>query len=381
MTLVFLNVTGGLGGAERVLLTLLKELRRLKPNWKITVVAGVDGPLLPAVRDLGCQAEVLAYPNKVSALGDWGVQSKLSLIVQLVQAMPSVLRYGAKLRRRVQELEPHVVQSNGFKMHVLGALAFRSGQFRLAWHVHDFVSNRTVMKVLLRFYGTVPKAIVAISDAVAADLRLLGKLGQIRTIWNSVDLSRFAAAALPEGDTIRIGLVATFARWKGHEVFLRALALLPKELQWRAYVVGGEVYSRAASQYTAAELQSLSAELGLTEQVEFTGFLADPAGLIESLDIVVHASTEPEPFGLVIAEGMAAARAVVTSSESLITDDVDGLTHRSGDVTGLACALERLIRNPELRLRLGKAARATAEARFQPERMAREFIALYEEIA
>ncbi len=364
-----------------MLLTLLQELRRLRPGWRLSVIAGDTGPLLDAVRSMDCEAECLPMPGVLKALGDWGVTGKLGLVRELALAMPAMHRYRATLQRRLLRLAPSVVQTNGFKMHVLGALACPSA-VSLIWHVHDFVSNRPAMKTLLRKLSRRPVAIVAISDSVSTDLRHVVLLpGKVRTIWNSVNLQNFADPAASGSGEVRIGLVATFARWKGHEVFLKALALLPKHFPWRAFIVGGEVYSRSSSQYSEVELRAKVADLGLQPDVEFTGFLADPAPFIQSLDIVVHASTEPEPFGLVIAESMAAARAVVTSSESLITHGVNGFVFASGDAAALARALEELARDPALRVRLGTAARATAEQRFQPERMAREFIELYEALA
>lgn len=375
--IVFLNVTGSLGGAERVLLILLRELRRLRPGWQLTVITGDTGPLLESVRELGCHAECLPMPEAFKALGDWGVRSKVALLQQVARAVPAALRYRAALGNKLRALDPAVVQTNGFKMHVMGSLACPATA-RLIWHLHDFVSNRVAMKNLLRWLSGRPAAVVAISESVAKDLvHVIRNSGKVRIIWNSVSLERSFLQPSAGGD-IRIGLVSTFARWKGHQVFLQALALLPKDLAWLGFIVGGEVYSRAASQYTEAELRHNAAELGLLDRLEFTGFLADPAAFIQSLDIVVHASTEPEPFGLVIAEGMAAGKPVITSSDSIVTDRVNGFVCARGDATALAVALTELARDPALRSRLGSAARATAEQRFQPERMAREFIELYE---
>ena len=377
MRIVFLNVTGSLGGAERVLLTLLRELRRLRPNWRLTVLAGGAGPLLAAVGELGCEARVLPLGEALDALGDWGNASRTGLLVRMLHALPAVFRYRASLRCELQAMAPAIVQSNGFKMHVLGAMACPDAT-KLVWHIHDFVSNRSAMKGLLRWFAKKPAAMVAISAAVGEDLKTMC---EARTIWNSVDLDRFAPGDESQRAEIRIGLVATFARWKGHEVFLRALALLPSDIAWRGFIAGGGVYQRSGSQWTEPELRALVIELGLEERVEFTRFLPDPAPFLRTLDIAVHASTEPEPFGLVIAEAMAAGRAVVTTSASIVTDGVDGLVCRRRDVDGMARAMERLARDPELRCRLGKAAIVSARKRFRPERMAAEFIELYESLA
>ena len=349
MHIVFLNVTGSLGGAEQVLLTLIRALRKLRPDWRFTVVMGDAGPLAEAITAAGGAPEVLPFPDGLKALGDWGVVSKWGLGLRLAGAVPAVLRYRAALRQRLLSLAPDVVQTNGFKMHLMGALACPRN-VRLIWHVHDFVSTRAAMKTLLRWCSGRPQAVAAISTSVAADWKSVVRYpARVRTIWNAIDLDRFSPSPTHGA---RIGLVATFARWKGHEVFLHALSMLPRDLDWQAAIIGGEVYSRSASQFSEAELRQLCERLGLAAKVEFSGFLADPAALIGTLDIVVHASTEPEPFGLVIAEGMAAGKAVVTSSETLVTDGVDGLLHKRGDAVSLAGALERLLRDADLRARL-----------------------------
>src|SRR5262249_17812754 len=154
----------------------------------------------------------------------------------------------------------------------------------------------------------------------------LGKNTQVNRIYNAIDLSRFsptgtcldldAACGLPQPSEpiIRIGLVATFAWWKGHRVFLEALSLMPRDLSLRAYIIGGPVYKTAGSQESLESLRDEVSRLGLQDRVGFTGHLDDVAEAMRSLDVVVHASTAPEPFGMVIIEGMACAKAVVVSS-------------------------------------------------------------------
>ena len=86
---------------------------------------------------------------------------------------------------------------------------------------------------------------------------------------------------------------------------------------------------------------------GLTEVVGFTGYVDDVPAALRSLDIVVHASTEPEPFGMVIAEGMAARRAVVAAraggAAELFDDGVDAIGHTPGNAAELAERLEELV--------------------------------------
>src|SRR5262249_53996443 len=155
------------------------------------------------------------------------------------------------------------------------------------------------------------------SNCVARDLQTLsGKRLRVRLILNGIDLANYspdgprldldALSKLPPAPagTIRIGLVATMARWKGHRVFLQALAALPANAPVRAYIVGGPVYETDGSQFAIDELRRTAACLGLDDRVGFTGYLQDTAAAMRALDVVVHASTDPEPFGLVIAEAM-----------------------------------------------------------------------------
>ena len=184
---------------------------------------------------------------------------------------------------------------------------------------------------------------------------------------------------------LRIVLVATFARWKGHDVCLTALATLPASLHVRGYIVGGPLYETTGSQISIAELRELARSLGLEDRIGFTGFVQDSSAAMRSLDIVVHASTDPEPFGLVIAEAMACGKPVVVSraggASELIGPGVNALAFEPGDGDGLARCLDALARDAGLRQRLGRAGRSTAEQRFHRRRMAGERAPIYQTLA
>jgi glycosyltransferase involved in cell wall biosynthesis len=106
---------------------------------------------------------------------------------------------------------------------------------------------------------------------------------------------------------------------------------------------------------------------------------------MRALDIVVHASTRPDPFGLVIAEAMACGRALVTSAAGgageLVEADVDALTHAPGDADDLGRQLARLAGDAALRRSLGARARASAQRRFDSTRLANDIAQVYERIA
>jgi len=313
-------------------------------------------------------------------------------------AIPETGAYILRLRSAISAAAPHVVHTNGFKMHVLGPWAMPCG-LPLVWNIRDYVSTRPVMSRLMRAQAARCSVAVTNSESVANDLRAVFGVRQRRvfTVHNAIDLEQFC----PKGDTfdldgmakmsrsengvVRVGLVAAMARWKGHEVFLKALSMLPNTIPFRGYVIGGPLYRTAGSQYQLDELRQAAAQLGISDRVGFPGFVSDPAAAMRSLDIVVHASTKPEPFGRVIVEGMACGRAVVASliggASEVVSEGVNALGHRPGDAASLACCLGTLIANPSLRASLGKAGRNSAEHRFDRVLLAKKFVPIYREVA
>lgn len=398
LSVVYLSASAAVGGAERALLDLLASLRAAEPSWRLAVVTPDEGPLADAVRALGVDARVLPLPRALAGLGDAGASDPgggrrtLSLLVGMLRAGPGAARYLARLRALLVEMAPDVVHTNGFKMHLLGARAAPAGA-KVVWHLHDFVSTRRAMAGLMRRSAKRVDGVIAVSRSVAADAMTVVGDAPVRTVYNAVDLDRFrllgpatdldAAAGLPPAPpgTLRVGLVATMGRWKGHGVFLRAVAALPGQLPVRAYVVGGGIYRTAGSEVRAGDLRRKAAELGIADRVGFTGFTDDAPAAMRALDVVVHASTQPEPFGLVIAEAMACGRAVIASAAGgageIVTPGHDALAVDPGDVDGLADAIVQLVVDPVLRGRLARAGRETAVRRFDRARLAAEVAPLY----
>jgi glycosyltransferase involved in cell wall biosynthesis len=396
MRVVYLNPCGQMGGAEMSLMDLLAGLRAAEPAWQLCLVLGEDGPLVAQAESVGVQVIVAPFPGALARMGDSG-RGPIGALWSGFKAALGTLRYARNLRRTLADLAPDIVHTNGFKMHVLGCWA-RPQNVPVIWHVRDYVSTRPLMKWLLRLHAGRAAAAIGNSLSVARDVQQVCGTGlETLCIYNAIDLRRYSpvggktdldalAGMQPASpDTVRVGLAATLAHWKGHAVFLRALARLPKDLPYRAYIIGGAIYQTENSQRTLNELRTLAAELGIADKVGFTGYVADSAGAIRALDVLVHASTQPEPFGRVIAEGMACGRAVICSSSGgaaeLIEEGKDALAHPPGDDAALAERILQLVRDPELRSRLGRAGRITAERRFERSRLPQELIPLYRKLS
>jgi glycosyltransferase involved in cell wall biosynthesis len=233
---------------------------------------------------------------------------------------------------------------------------------------------------------------IAISEAVAADVRPLLSIPVV-TVLNGIDTDHFAPGVvepmdldsvgrLPPANSsiLRVGLIATYARWKGHEVFLQAAARL-KERPIRFFVVGGPLYETLRSQWTVDELSGLVAQLGLMKTTALIPFQGDPRPAYLAFDVVVHASTAPEPFGRTIAEAMSSGLPVIASTLGGATEQIEdgrtGLLVPPNDPDALARSILVLHESAERRARLGAAARAAAVAKLDSKRLGPAVLACY----
>jgi glycosyltransferase involved in cell wall biosynthesis len=215
-------------------------------------------------------------------------------------------------------------------------------------------------------------ALVAVSAEVAAWLERHPSVGEggrgesrVHVLGNGVDPERFRpdvrpAVPGPPG-TFTVGFVGSMKPWHGLSLLVEAFARLHHDDPATRLLVVGAGPEEAA---VRADL----ATRGLTGAAVLTGAVApsDVPSFLTSIDAAVAPYPDATGFyfsPLKVYEYMAAGRAVVASRvgqlESLIQHDVTGLLCPPGDVAALAAALERLRRAPELRARLGRAARAS----------------------
>jgi glycosyltransferase involved in cell wall biosynthesis len=355
--ILYLNPTAQIGGAELSLLDLAAGLDR--QHWAPRLVVLGQGPLLAEAARLGVPVDELSVSDGFERASLRGSRSSpLGLAASVLRAAPTLLA----VRRVSARTAPSIVHSNGNKTHML-ASPLRRRRTRVVWHVRDFLVDRAPERLLLRLARLSTDAIIANSAAVAAHLERLGaRPGLVHAIANGIDLRRFTPDG-PQADlrtqtgwpkTVRlVGMVGVLARWKGQEIFVKAAAALaPRHPDVRFVVVGREIYRTSGHGDFAVSLARLAKDLGLGDALAFTGYRHDVPEVLRALDVVVHASIEPEPFGRVIAEAMACARPVVWArgggADEIVGEGaLSGLGVRGGDPVALAAAIELALADPE----------------------------------
>jgi glycosyltransferase involved in cell wall biosynthesis len=163
-------------------------------------------------------------------------------------------------------------------------------------------------------------------------------------------------------DTVLMVMVGNIRYWKGQHVVVEAMGLLAPEMRARVRLVFAGGGDPEDPEYEKA-LKERVRVLDLGKTVEFLGFRRDAPDLFHAADLAIHASVDPEPFGLVVLEAMALGATVVAAGvggpAEMLTPE-SGMVYEPGNSAELACSLSYLIQNRERRLAMSEAARKRA---------------------
>ena len=332
-----------------------------------------------ALVDLGHEVYAASVPG--SPL--WAELSFLPEGRHVALSPRSYLKNLRGLAKFVREHGIEIVHAHAARDYHLAALAVRfASRGRLVLTRHTLFPLKGINKPLLSGAGRV----IAVSQAVAESLRQNGVIesSKITVVHNGIDTGRFDRAVSTSQDddsATLVGTVGHLAPIKGHDVFVRAAALIAPRRRDVHFVVIGEDKSPGMDQRRS--LESLVAELRLNDVVSMPGWREDMRAALSSLTLFVSAARS-EPFGLAIVEAMAAGLPIVaTASEGareIIEDGVTGKLVPVDDPEALAQAIEDLLDNSPERARLGRNAAVAARERFSLRRMATDTEHVYREV-
>jgi glycosyltransferase involved in cell wall biosynthesis len=361
-----------MSGAE---IATLRLVQALGDRVETHAVLGENGSLVDALQQAGARVTVLPLPDEIRDLrrADTAGPGRRS-------ALGATSNYAWHLARLLRRERPDLVHTVSLKAALYGGLAGRLALRPVVWHVHDLVDETHLpaptVRTVRRAARRLPRLVMANSGATLA---ALPGAPRGRVVPNPVPEPRFYAA--PAAGRMRtVGMVGRIAPWKGQDVFLRAFAeAFPAPSRTRAVLAGAALFGE---EEFAARLDSLARALQIRDRVDFLGQVDDIEGLLADLDVLVHCSVLPEPFGQVIVEAMAAGVPVVAAAAGgpteIVTDGVDGLLTAPGDAGDLAFALARLDLDPAARRRLAQGGFRRA-ADFAPELAARSVLQAYDE--
>jgi glycosyltransferase involved in cell wall biosynthesis len=386
---LFINSPDRFGADTWVHALVMRSLDRARCEVHAACAVGPRGARTPSLDALAKIPDLTVRPT------NFGPTLFARTRLQKVAAIPQGLAFGGSLvalaayirRHRIGILHATDRPRDAVPCALLGAMTGAKSVI----HVH--VKFDDWMGPAVRWAFGRADALVGISEFVARSLVLGGyRASRVHPILNAIDPSAWDFRLDPAPVRRELGIAvdapvvmcaSRLFRWKGHMELIRAIAEVKRELPGvRLLIVGSEDTFAGGSGYLG-ELQGLTRELGVSENVIFTGQRSDMPRLLAASDVFAMASFE-EPFGLVFAEAMAMKRPVVTlesgGAPEVVVHGETGLMSPPREVAPLAANLLALLRDPALRAKMGENGRRHVEAAFTPGRMARDMVHLYEEL-
>lgn len=353
-----------LGGAEAMLQSILDGSRTR--GHELELVFFEPGPWPDELREAGFHIEVL-HAGRLRQPHRW---------------LAAVWRLARIIRRR----RPELVLNWSAKTHLYGAPAavLAGGRERLVWWQQLIPAPSSWLD---RLATALPAIAVGCYSTAAAEAQAgLWPSRQTFVVAPGVEVP--LASTRAQGNRAAheppvVGLVGRLQPWKGQDRLLEAQALLRERgIEIHLLIVGGDSYE--LSPEYAASLPKLVHALGLQDAVTMTGQVPDAGPYVDRMDVLVNAS-DPEPFGIVLLEGMARGVAVVAVDAGgpgeFIEHGQTGLLARSGRPQDLVEALAPLLSSSELRERIGEAGRERFLRDFTEAALCERFFSEMERLA
>jgi glycosyltransferase involved in cell wall biosynthesis len=341
--IIFYGVSSHLGGAERSLLDFLLFYKKSPNPMDFFVLLPKDqGPLVDKLKENSINYKTIPFPDLWTKLSR---QSGASQLMFLLFGIPSYLFYLIRLYLFLKKEAPTAIHSTGIKCHMSLCLLNSFLPAQIIIHFRDLLGAPSIQKFFLKFKDRPNITWIAASKAIAKTFPKL----PMGIVYCGFSETQYAPnknkylhdlLKIPHSDRL-VGLVGVFARWKGQKEYIlaahRALAHLPN---CHFLLIGGQIYDTSGERGFTENLHKLVDVLDRTDRIHFVPFQKHPEIVYNSLDLLVHCSIEPEPFGRVIVEGLFCEVPVVASGAGgaleIIRDESYGLLHPPGDYQDLA---------------------------------------------
>jgi glycosyltransferase involved in cell wall biosynthesis len=335
------------------------------------------------LRALGHRTALVAHPG-----GELRQRAREGLdLVPLAPKTEMDLGAAWRLSRLIKQLKPDVVHAHDPHGVAMAALALSMGtqpvkppliaSRRVDFHLRNTSLSRWKYRQVDCF--------ICASEAIRQMLVADGVPdNRTVTVHEGIDLERVGAAPpanlheelfLPHQAPI-VGNVAALVPHKGQRHLVGAASLVLRKVPDARFVIAGEGELRAT-------LERQIKEHHLEKHVVLAGFRPDVLSLHKAFDIFVMSSVT-EGLGTSLLDAMAAGKPIVATSTGgipeVVEDGVTGILVPPRDDAAMAEAIVSLLKDPELRRRMGNAGLSRARERFSAERMVSETLRVYQHV-
>jgi len=382
MKILSVNNTADIYGASRCMERVFSRFAEY--GHEVHVVLPAHGPLVNLLQARGIHVHI----HRELPIIDRSRIRSLSSCLEFLFCFPISV---ARLSILALRLRVDVIHTNVVVLPSPAVAAFITARPHV-WHIRELLGEFGRMwKPYQRYISFFSKAVVAVSictrDQFDHDLRKKVHViydGLDETVVNIDPIRRDAFHKSLPVDKLLVGVVGRI-KWhrKGQEVLVRAVDLLRERHPQVHYVIVGS--TAPGNEEHETMLRGLITSLALDNQVTLLGDTQDPFSVFAALDIAVVPSVQPEPFGCVVIEAMAAGTPVIGSNcggiAEQIVDGVSGFLFSPGDAEALASALERLLNDPLLRERISEEGLRRVRTAFPLDRTYHNMAELFSRLA
>jgi glycosyltransferase involved in cell wall biosynthesis len=381
MKILSVNNTADIYGASRCMERVLG--RFVEDGHEVHAVLPQEGPLVAMLEARGIRVHI----HRTLPIVERSRMGSLRGCARFFLQFPFSVCWLAVL---ILRLRIDIVHTNIVVLPTPAFAAFIARRPHV-WHIRELLGEFGWMWIPYQRYIMVfSRAAVAISCCVREQFEPALQ-GRVHVIYDGLDEAAIRIdparkesfrKALPP-DRLLVGVLGRI-KWhrKGQEVLVRAASLLTKSHPCVHYVLIGSV--APGNEVHETKLRALISDLGLGDAVTLYGETDDPMSVLAALDIAVVPSVQPEPFGCVVIESMAAGTPVIGSRcggiAEQIVPDVSGILFPPGDFQALASGLDRLFNDALLRNRLVEQGLRRVREDFPLEDTYRSMLALFETI-
>lgn len=358
------------GGAQSVLLDLVRGIKKFFPSYLLYVVFPDKGSLVAAFLPYIDGYAIIKQPG-------WMLEPQKKSLYKSLWEVTRFVRHARKTLVYLNQIKPDVVVTNTIFSPV-AALAARWGKYRHLWFIHEVpVESKSYAflypeKVLVRWIGRYSDRILAVSDYILKHYRpLLMDADEICRIHYSVEIDK-SIKFRRKDFCYTFLLVGNFNDNKGQKEAIEACRILKDtyDIPFRLLLVGAgdDAYSNV--------VRKLVKEVNLGEEVRIIPFTTDVFTFYRQADVLLMCSaSEGLPKVVVEAQkyGLPVIATAIPANKELIEHEYNGLFYNRGNIGELVSAMEKLSHS-DLRIDMGKNAICFMKERYSLEQFVREFV-------
>ncbi len=352
MNLLFLHSSSDLYGASKILINVVRIVK--KNGHEPIVVLSEIGPLSKLF-----EAENIAvYIIRLGIL-----RKKYFSVIGIINRIKYILKAKKELIQLALDKKIDIIYSNTSVVTV-GILVAKSLNLRHIFHVHEIITPKFLANIINNYLIKSSENIIAVSYAVAENIDKKWNTKHITVIHNGIDSSTFASKKSLKKDLninneyLVLGMIGRISQGKGQHYFIDIAIQIIKKHPFLKVILVGDTYP--GNEHLEKEIDLKIKKSGLSGNFIQLGYRTDIVEILNTLDIFVFPSIQPDSFPTVILEAMACKKPIITTirggASEMIENNLSGFYIPFNDVHKSASIITSLLLDEKKRKSFGEVA-------------------------